>query len=58
MNGTSAAARPSSTPLSKQTAAPTLADKAIGYGMPGVRVDGGDVLAVYEASGTTNTVPS
>ena len=28
----------------------TLADKAIGYGMPGVRVDGGDVLAVYEAT--------
>jgi pyruvate dehydrogenase E1 component alpha subunit len=39
-----------STPLSKQTAAPTLADKAIGYGIPGVRVDGGDVLAVYEAT--------
>lgn len=39
-----------STPLSSQTAAPTLADKAIGYGMPGVRVDGGDVLAVYEAT--------
>ncbi len=39
-----------STPLSEQTAAATLADKAIGYGMPGVRVDGGDVLAVYEAT--------
>ena len=39
-----------STPVSAQTAAPTLADKAIGYGMPGVRVDGGDVLAVYEAT--------
>ncbi len=39
-----------STPLSSQTAAPTLADKAIGYGMPGVRVDGADVLAVYEAT--------
>jgi len=39
-----------STPLSKQTAAPTLADKAIGYGIPGVRVDGCDVLAVYEAT--------
>jgi pyruvate dehydrogenase E1 component alpha subunit len=39
-----------STPLSKQTAARTLADKALGYGMPGVRVDGGDVLAVYEAT--------
>jgi pyruvate dehydrogenase E1 component subunit alpha len=39
-----------STPLSAQTAAPTLADKAIGYGMPGLRVDGADVLAVYEAT--------
>jgi pyruvate dehydrogenase E1 component alpha subunit len=39
-----------STPLEAQTAAPTLADKAIGYGMPGIRVDGGDVLAVYEAT--------
>ncbi|HEX2045603.1 MAG TPA: thiamine pyrophosphate-dependent enzyme [Gaiellaceae bacterium] len=38
-----------STPLSEQTRAETLADKAAGYGMPGVRVDGGDVLAVYEA---------
>jgi pyruvate dehydrogenase E1 component alpha subunit len=38
-----------STPLSSQTRAETLADKAIGYGMPGVRVDGGDVLAVYAA---------
>jgi pyruvate dehydrogenase E1 component alpha subunit len=39
-----------STPLSAQTAAPTLADKAIGYGMPSERVDGTDVLAVYEAT--------
>jgi pyruvate dehydrogenase E1 component subunit alpha len=39
-----------STPVSEQTAAETLADKAAGYGMPGVRVDGGDVLAVYEAT--------
>jgi pyruvate dehydrogenase E1 component subunit alpha len=39
-----------STPLSAQTAAETLADKAVGYGIPGVRVDGGDVLAVYEAT--------
>src|SRR5215210_2261408 len=38
-----------STPLSAQTRAEALADKAVGYGMPGVRVDGGDVLAVYEA---------
>jgi pyruvate dehydrogenase E1 component alpha subunit len=39
-----------STPLEAQTAAPTLADKAIGYGMPALRVDGADVLAVYEAT--------
>src|SRR5579862_4264144 len=39
-----------STPISAQTRAETLADKAAGYGMPGVRVDGGDVLAVYEAT--------
>ena len=39
-----------STPLEAQTAAETLADKAAGYGMPGVRVDGLDVLAVYEAT--------
>jgi pyruvate dehydrogenase E1 component alpha subunit len=39
-----------STPLSAQTAAETLADKAVGYGMPGIRVDGADVLAVYEAT--------
>jgi pyruvate dehydrogenase E1 component subunit alpha len=38
-----------STPLEAQTRAETLADKAVGYGMPGVRVDGGDVLAVYAA---------
>ena len=39
-----------STPLSAQTRADTLADKAVGYGMPGLRVDGTDVLAVYEAT--------
>jgi pyruvate dehydrogenase E1 component alpha subunit len=39
-----------STPLSRQTAAETLADKAVGYGMPAIRVDGADVLAVYEAT--------
>jgi len=39
-----------STPLSAQTRAAALVDKAAGYGMPGVRVDGGDVLAVYEAT--------
>jgi pyruvate dehydrogenase E1 component subunit alpha len=39
-----------STPVSAQTRAETLADKAVGYGMPGVRVDGLDVLAVWEAA--------
>ena len=39
-----------STPVSEQTRAEALVDKAIGYGMPGVRVDGADVLAVYEAT--------
>ncbi len=39
-----------STPVSAQTAAETLADKAAGYGIPAVRVDGCDVLAVYEAT--------
>src|SRR2546426_11454478 len=39
-----------STPITAQTRAETLADKAVGYGIPGVRVDGADVLAVYEAT--------
>jgi len=39
-----------STPISAQTRADALADKAAGYGIPGVRVDGGDVLAVYEVA--------
>jgi 2-oxoisovalerate dehydrogenase E1 component alpha subunit len=36
-----------SVPLDKQTAAPTLAHKAVGYGIPGRRCDGNDVLATY-----------
>jgi pyruvate dehydrogenase E1 component subunit alpha len=39
-----------STPLEAQTRAETLADKAVGYGMPGLRVDGADVLAVFEVT--------
>ncbi|MDX6513668.1 MAG: pyruvate dehydrogenase component alpha subunit [Gaiellaceae bacterium] len=39
-----------STPITAQTRAEALVDKAAGYGMPGARVDGGDVLAVYEAT--------
>ncbi|UWF78010.1 MULTISPECIES: pyruvate dehydrogenase (acetyl-transferring) E1 component subunit alpha [Microbacterium] len=40
-----------SVPLSRQTAAPSLAHKAIGYGMPGERVDGNDVAAVLAVLG-------
>jgi len=36
-----------SVPLRLQSAAKDLADKAAGYGMPGVVVDGNDLLAVY-----------
>ena len=39
-----------STPIEQQCAARHLADKAIGYGMPALRVDGNDVLAVVEAT--------
>ncbi len=38
-----------STPLAEQTAATALVDKASGYGIPGERVDGTDVLAVHDA---------
>jgi 2-oxoisovalerate dehydrogenase E1 component alpha subunit len=38
-----------SVPEEMQSASSTFADKAQAYGMPGVRVDGNDVLAVYEA---------
>ncbi len=36
-----------STPTSRQTAAARLVDKAIGYGVAGIRADGNDVLEVY-----------
>ncbi|GBC68334.1 3-methyl-2-oxobutanoate dehydrogenase subunit alpha [archaeon HR01] len=36
-----------SMPVYRQTAAKTLADKAVAYGFPGVRVDGNDVIACY-----------
>ncbi|MFN3650007.1 MAG: pyruvate dehydrogenase (acetyl-transferring) E1 component subunit alpha [Armatimonadota bacterium] len=39
-----------SLPRAKQCRAESLADKAAGYGMPGVRVDGNDILAVYEVT--------
>jgi 2-oxoisovalerate dehydrogenase E1 component len=39
-----------SVPYEKQTAASTIAQKAYAYGMPGIRVDGMDPLAVYRAT--------
>jgi len=39
-----------SVPLERQTASETIAIKAEAYGMPGVRVDGNDVLAVYQVA--------
>ena len=38
-----------STPASRQTVSRTFAIKALAYGMPGVRVDGNDVLVVHAA---------
>jgi len=39
-----------SVPLSKQTASKSIAIKGRAYGIEGVRVDGNDVLAVYEVT--------
>lgn len=39
-----------STPVEKQTAADTLAQKAVAAGIEGIQVDGMDVLAVYAAT--------
>ena len=39
-----------SVPASKQLATENVADRASGYGIPGVVVDGSDVLACYRAS--------
>ena len=38
-----------SVPRAKQTRSQTLAQKALAYGIPGIQVDGNDVLAVYTA---------
>ena len=38
-----------SLPWDKQSASPTVAEKAFAYGFEGVRVDGNDVFAVYTA---------
>jgi len=39
-----------STPVAKQTASKTIAQKAVAFGFKGVRVDGNDVLAMYAAT--------
>lgn len=39
-----------SVPFSRQTRSATIAQKAVAYGFPGVRVDGNDVLAVYKVT--------
>lgn len=39
-----------SVPRQKQTKSETLAQKAVAYGIPGLQVDGNDVLAVYAAA--------
>lgn len=39
-----------STPRSRQTAARAIADKASGYGIPGIQIDGNDLFAVYSAT--------
>ncbi|ADE15251.1 pyruvate dehydrogenase (acetyl-transferring) E1 component, alpha subunit [Nitrosococcus halophilus Nc 4] len=39
-----------SVPREKQTKSKTLAQKALAYGIPGIQVDGNDVLAVYAAT--------
>jgi TPP-dependent pyruvate/acetoin dehydrogenase alpha subunit len=38
-----------STPVGKQSRAGKFSDRAVGYGIPGVNVDGTDILAVYHA---------
>jgi TPP-dependent pyruvate/acetoin dehydrogenase alpha subunit len=40
-----------SMPSSKAFAIQHIADRAAGYGMPGVTLDGNDVIAVYEGAG-------
>jgi pyruvate dehydrogenase E1 component alpha subunit len=39
-----------SIPRAKQTRSKTLAQKALAYGMPGIQVDGNDILAVHTAA--------
>ena len=36
-------------PVAQSTSVENISDRAVGYGIPGVTVDGNDVFAVYEA---------
>ena len=40
----------STTPYRTTTSVENIADRAVGYGIPGIVVDGNDVFAVYEAA--------
>ena len=39
-----------SVPIEKQMNCDTVAQRALGYGIPGIQVDGDDILAVYKAT--------
>jgi len=39
-----------SVPVTQQTASDTIAVKALAYGLPGVRVDGNDILGIYKVT--------
>jgi 2-oxoisovalerate dehydrogenase E1 component alpha subunit len=41
-----------SVPMNRQMAVQSVADRGVAYGIPGVKVDGTDVLAVYSATHT------
>ncbi|MDA3940204.1 MAG: pyruvate dehydrogenase (acetyl-transferring) E1 component subunit alpha [Spirochaetia bacterium] len=42
-----------SVPFNKQTASVNIAAKSVAYGMPGIKVDGNDIFAMYDAVQTT-----
>jgi pyruvate dehydrogenase E1 component alpha subunit len=44
-----------SVPVSHQMAGPSIAHRAIGYGMPGIRVDGNDALACFAVTSEAAT---
>ena len=44
-----------SVPMALESAVPDIAMRAAGYAMPGVIVDGGDVLACYRAGHEPST---